>query len=404
VIAPLLALAAGAAPTPSGPDPLCPAVPELPYGWRLEWGMASGKNEASAVTDAQESARQRLLGAACQGVGALRCAAAGRSVAPWGTATFDKKRQSACAAMVIKLDALQSFEQDLARLDQDLARLAQDSASATRGAPVRLDAPTWPSGCVAGDLGHALAAQLRNELARHDVRLAAPDAVAAGGTLALTLAPGGERVTVSATLRPPASSEEKPLPGFTFPLDLYGVSPSEVGRCVGRDRLGLEHMARPGSAGLSVSVTVPTDGGRMCEGTRATASVAVSQPARLQIWSVIHDGRAFLIGPDPGLIPGGVLRPSTPAPVLQLDALALEELGDEVLVVIATPEGAPAPAAQAPCRLDRPWSAAMLPSGAAVATQTWTVVPEGTRGCGSWEGAASRAEVTALLQSLPVCR
>jgi hypothetical protein len=393
--------ALGALATPSAPDPLCPTVPELPYGWRLEWGMASGKNEASAITDAQEAARQRLLGAACQGVGALRCAAAGRSVAPWGKPVFDKKRQSACAAMVIKLDALQSFEQDLLRLEQDLARLAQESAQAASGAPLRLQAPTWPSGCVAGDLGHALAAQLRNELARHDVRLMAPSTEPGAGTLMLTLAPGGERVTVSATLRPSSSPEERPLPGFTFPLDLYGVSPSEVGRCVGRDRLGLEGLAK-GSGGLTVSVSVPTDDGRLCEGTRATASVSVSQPARLQIWSVIHDGRAFLIGPDPGLVPGGVLRAG--GPVLHLDALALEALGDEVLVVMALPEGAPAPTQQAPCRLDRPWSAAMIPPGAAVATQTWTVVPEGTRGCGSWEGEASRAEVTALLQSLPVCR
>ena len=241
--------APGASSAPAAPDSLCPSVPDLPFGWRLDWGVASGRNEGQAIASAQEAARQRLLAAACREVGQMRCAAAERNIVPWGTPRYDRKRESACTAMVIKLDALQSFEKDLARLDADLSSLAEAAAKAAGANLLELKAPVWPSGCVAGELGHALAAQLRNELARHQVRLVAPGARdASAATLALTIAPGGERATVSASLR--SGLTETLLPGFTFPLDLYGVSPHEVGRCAGRDKLGLGEGQRQGADGI----------------------------------------------------------------------------------------------------------------------------------------------------------
>ena len=145
-----------------------------------------------------------------------------------------------------------------------------------------------------------------------------------------------------------------------------------------RTRVDTEHAsanATEGRDGLRVSLHVPTDGGRLCEGKRVTAEVYTNRPARIQIWSVLEDGRAFLIGPDPSLVPGGLL--SRPGPVLHIDPLALPELGDEWLVAVAIPEGEPAQAATAPCRAGL-WSAARLPEGSAVSSQTWTVLPEGT--------------------------
>lgn len=393
----LLADLAGAAP-PKPPDPLCPPAPEIPTGWRLDWGLASGRNEAEAIRSAQQAATDKLLAASCQGTSELRCAAAARGIAPWGTASFDKRRQSACAPMVIKLDALYSYERDLEELDAKVADLAAAlTAAAGPSAIVSIAPPTWPSGCVAGDLGYALAAQLRTSLAKLPLRLAsAPDLAA--GVLSIGITPGGQRAVVHAGYRPAGEGAEIPLPGFSFPLDLYGLSPSEAGRCAPRDRMGLEQ--RTGRDGLRVSLHVPADGGRLCEGKRVTAEVYTNRPARIQIWSVLEDGRAFLIGPDPSLVPGGLL--SRPGPVLHIDPLALPELGDEWLVAVAIPEGEPAQAATAPCRAGL-WSAARLPQGSAVSSQTWTVLPEGTGGCGAWSGASSRAEVEAVLAAMPLC-
>lgn len=391
---PVLILLTAAAVANPLPDDPCPTSP--PFGFRLEVGYASGRIEADALARAREAARNTLLEKACAGVSDLRCASIKRHVHPWREGRFDRKTRSACAAVAIKADALQSWDQDLAKMRQELAALAEAIATRSGAPTVALDPPRWPSGCVAADVGPSLAAELRNGLARFPELSLVPTGGLQAPTVRFTLVPGKDAMTVSAALQEPGQPGERPLGGFSVPIDLFEVDPKEVGACRPWDRLGIV------AGDLQVGLEVPTRGGELCEGEPFEPKVHVSGQAKVAVLSVGQDGTAYLNWPPPqgtGLITGsaslGQQRAVRPP----------AQLGDEVLLAVAVPADRSLGRFEGRtgfCKLPQPYDPALLPKGATVVSETYNVVTGGHQSCAPLAD-AERDRLVEVLERAPLC-
>lgn len=397
-----------------GVDP-CPTSP--PVGYRLEVGYGRGRYEAEALTSAREQARAALIRKACAEVGALRCASIKRHIHPWGAGQYDKKAQSACAAMAIKAEALSSWERDLEQLHADIGTLGHAISAKAAGLPIVLDDPRWPSGCVASDIGPSLSAKLRNHLAGVPLltagQLQAP-------VVRLTLAPGRDALTLSAAWTEPERPGETPLGGFGIPLDLFDVPLNEAGACRGFAALGLQASAQTGATGLRATLAIDTHDGEVCEGEDLAPQVHVSAPAKVAVLTVGKDGAAYF-GWPPSLAEerhplytgdritrvegGNALVSETARLGAWVATRAPTHSGDETLLIVAVPSGTSLGKFEGKagfCRIPTTFSADLIPAGAAVASATFSVTPAERASCAPLSD-TDREQRLEALDAAPPC-
>jgi len=378
----------------------CPTTP--PEGFRTWVGNASGPDKGAALKSAREDALAKATEAACAGFGSLRCAAIRRNMSDWKNGHWDPETGAACAAVALKKTWLDSLERDIEEFARNVDQLAVSVVPHLGEAPLQLEAPVWNSGCAAGEVGAALSETLRNALAYPgSVRLVPDGATDPGAAvLQLKLTPSADKVILSASIQPPGETALVPLGGFSFPLDVFEVDADEEGTCRSDQALGLVDGARVGADGRRVWIAITSDRGLFCEGEQLEPIVMVSQPSRLRVYSVAHDGDAYLIWPPPGhpdRVDGRVS-------LGKVDLVALPEEGDERLLAVAAPaEGnlGMTDAWEGFCRVPGVFSEALYPSGAAVGTRTFTVLPPGSGECAA--GTPQGESIKTALAGAPMC-
>jgi len=376
----------------------CPEVP--PPGYRIERAYAAGP-EGEAMNAARDRARQVMIERLCAGVGELRCAAVQRHITSWGQGTWtptDRRGHSgtACAAVAIEEAFLDQIGRDEAAFQADLAKLVAELLARTGEALLDLTPPAWETGCVVGDLGAAVAGELRALLAGARV---VPDGQGdrRATEVLTTLSPAAMGVRLNLAMRP-AGGAVLLLGGLTFPADLFGSDAEAQAACRSDQDLGLSAGEKLGDGGLQVGLVVDTHDGVVCSGETLRPVLMVSQQARVQVYSVTRDGGGFLVWPppgDPGLVDG----------LLDLGefyAVQNADAGDERLVAVAIPVGGYFGKTEGWtgfCRLPGVFGPVLYPSGAALGAATWRVLPAGMGGC---TGEARPADLSAL-QTAAVC-
>lgn len=376
-------------------EALCPTLP--PTGYRTWRGDASAAEAGDALRLARLNANEKAISGACEGLSPFQCAAIKRNVADWQQGYWNPKTQAACASVALKADWLKLFEVEMGKFDAHLGALLDRAVERLPDKRLRLDPPKWESGCVAGRLGEALSVEVQQKLGNYrDISIVDGDAPATA--LRLRLAPSGTGVALTAALGMPGGVS-LPLPGFDFPLELFQVSPSEVGRCRADTSLGLVDGARDGSGGRKVWVTLPSASGVWCEGQQMEPFVAVNQASRVRVFDVTQAGEAYLVWPPPGekdLVQSAVS-------LGMMDLLSLPEVGDERLLAIAVPPDGSFGALegwQSYCKVSGIFGEDRYPGGAAVGSATFAVIPALQDEC---PAAPNAAAIKAQMPQFPTC-
>lgn len=377
---------------------VCPSLTPV-SGFVYEVGYAPGR-PAEGARAALADAYRNVVAHRAGGFSEVRTAALLRNTFPWQDPVYTPGGGGlTCVTVAIDVRWMDSLEEDATALERDLADLARTVSERVGDAVLSVPAPTWASGCVT-DVGAAVRAQLLAALGTAGVpRLLRDGAAPADRSLVLELAATSTALTVTPSLL--HGREAEPLPGFAVPLDLFGTSPGDAGRCRSDDALGLDGGARVGVGGLTVAIraggTAVADG-EACEGESIDPVVVTSGPARLRVYTVDERGLGYLVWPPPGQPD----RVDGPVPLGRATLVPVPEGGDERLVAVAVPVDGGFGSAETWsgfCRLPEPVSSENLPAAAALGTATWIVRPAGAPGCPGAPSSAAQAAVAA-----PTCR
>ncbi len=380
-------------------------IPECPKhldGFRLEVGWAAAATQAEALETARDNARNQLITSLCSGYDETRCAAVKRHAVSWGEGHWEppeRKRDdgNACAVVAIENRFADLIEQEHASFDQGLQSLAAQVKSKTGDTLLSLEPITWDSGCLAGELGRTLSGRLRSLLTGLRL-LEAHESERQALQVLVDLTPGKQQVQLNGRLREPDKAGTLALGGFSFSADLFAVDAEEEGACRGNAQLDLQDDEKLGEGGLRVELVLPTHDGALCEGEAVSAGLSVNRQARVQVFTVLRDGSAYLVWPPPG--EDGLVAES--ASLGEFHAAYAEDMGDERLVAIAVPASqhfAMSEGWTGFCRVEGSFGARVYPSTAAVGTATYQVLPVGSEGC---SGEPHRQSVEALKRA-PVC-
>jgi len=367
----------------------------------VEIGWAKGNNQAQAIEQARQTARQTMVDKLCGDYGPARCNGIKRHIHPWEDGHWFKREKSACAVVAIEEELIDGFDRDAEALDAGLAALAEQLGQQSVEVLYQ-EGAVWGSGCSAAQVGDYLRTGLQNHLGRvGSIKLAlgsvAPDTAS---TLRLELAEGAGGIVVSGLLRVPGEATWTPLTGPTFKHDLFGIDDDEGRQCRSDEDLGLENASRTGSNELQVEIQIAGNVGHFCEGEEIQPLLTVSSPAKVQVYNIHADGTGYLVWPPPfGEHADGLVEDR-----VQLGTSTLirsETEGDERLVAVAVPRGSSFTARDdwhGYCQVPGVFGPAYYPSDAAVGSATFTVYSPTTSACPDipvhdYEGARFRAPI-----------
>ncbi len=369
-----------------------------PVGYEYEIGFGSGRDEAEARANAQDDAEQRLLGKVCAGLPQARCDGIHRTIRPWKSDAYDKRARSACAVVAFPRSALERMEAEARQLEADLIAMASEVAAHGDGA-LHHQAPVWKNGCAASSIGEYLQTVLDGQLGRSGAALVRDERQARDHDVPrfrLELAPGPAGVTVAGYLHRTGVVGEIAVPGPDFALDLFGVEADEGGDCLDDPALGLARGHRTGAGDLTLQVDLPSGRNLFDDGEHIEPTLAVDRPARVKVFSVLPDGRAWLVWPASG---DGMIRDGSAS--IGDGMVLATDLGDERIVAVAVADGESFGSADrwsGFCRVEGAFSTDLFPSSAAIGTATYSV----RKGSSTVED-AERKRYRDALEAAPVC-
>jgi len=339
------------------------------------------------MEQARTEAYAHVVERVCHGLSDARCDGIRRSIRPWEDGLYNRKTRTACAAAVFPQEKLVELEREAAELDRGIARMANAVARQIEEADTALlhhEPPIWTGGCAAGLAGDHLRNTVNGKLGHRGVRLDRDGrADAQVARLQLELAPASAAgVQITGYLELPKAEGWSSIAGPSFALDLLGLDEVDRVECRGDDALGLRRGHRIGQGGLQIWVDLPNGQNLFCQGDVITPTIRVSEPARVQVYSVLRDGTAYLVWPFEG---DGIIETQ-----LALDPAMLSanpDGSDESLVALALPTDAPFGPTQgwrAYCKASDDFNHAYYPPGAAADTAVFTVRSQG-RSCPATE-------------------
>ena len=358
-----------------------------------EPGYGKAATSAEAVSLAHADAEGKLLtrlscGDVAPGKSAY-CDQVRASVVAYrgNSRSVNKKTWEACATAAVP-EATMGLLADAGKLlDSDIAALSAQVTAAAEGQPIFLMTTVWESGCAAGTVGTNVAARLHNAFARlpekpslHTGVGERPDGLR---RVRLVLDEQRGTVLVSASILEGDCATERPVGSLGFPAQLLGVGSGELGRCATDSLLGTTAWGSCG-AELKVEVDLPTMSdsrvGVYCPGEVVEPVIRVSQPARVQVYSVNAQGEAWLYFPAEGqsdLVEAELsLGPQ--------DVVHDPSAGEERLVAVAVPANGTFGTTrgwQGWCKAPGTWQDAWLPAGAASVGANFLVLPPGQGAC-----------------------
>jgi hypothetical protein len=371
----------GAAVAAAPPGP-CTVIGGLGYGTRWISGVGTEavakaprarEAEAEALIRANDNARADLRARVCVGLTDYDCASVMSGAHPgMHGPVLNADRTLACAIWGI----LEPFE----RAPSQRAAEAQVSALATTlggalaggaDSPVLLESVTTNDGCAVPELA-ALGFRIRNALPGVSfVDASVPRADAR--RVRLEVSESGADLQVNASVVAPDGTA-RAAGQAVFPREAYGLDALPRGTCIADRVLGLSGGRRAGAGGLQVALSIRAGDDQtpdsLCAGQSFSLEMNASAPARIHVYSVTPDGSAVHVWPEPA---GSGRLTGTQS--LGTFAAAPSPGGDERIVAVAVPEGAPKGPLDAHrgfCRVNG-FSAATIPADAAVASVTWRI-------------------------------
>lgn len=384
-----------ARPVPAGVDD-CPVVE--PKGYEIEPGRAEG-DEVEARNAALQNAKMALRQRFCEGRSEVCCAAVWRHIEPWGKGSYTpgtrKKPGWACAAAVLPDAFLENLPEDCDSSGKAFEKLAGEVRSRVGNRLLSIEPPRWETGCVLGELGAAVAGEIRRRMT--GIRLVGQGEDSTGAVRLVSLlhqGVGGLNLVVS--LADPNEKGEVVLGDVPFTADMLPVEDHEMGLCRTDAALALPG-GRKVSGDFRIDVVALTRDGNLCEGETLTPTLKLSQPGRVQVWNVDKDGLAFLVWPPPGA--SDQVRGTVS--LGEFTMVPMPEPADERFVAVAVPAGGSfglTDGWSGYCRLNGVFDSRYYPQGSAVGTATFHVIPAGVESCPQ-----SGKQAAPLVTDLPVC-
>jgi hypothetical protein len=348
-------------------------------GWdyMVEWGHGT---EDEAKREASLMAEDRLIEKVGAGLNRVRQDGIRGQVQQY-ILEYDAASQTGCAVAAIDSGARAKLDAQADGLEQGLSALATTIAQKTPPL-LAIGDIAWDTGCGAGEVGGYLRTSLTYHLGgRGGIRIDdSDDPSDQASVLRLKLAEVAGQIRATALLSTPGVEGAESLGGLDFTAALFGLEPTSGSCCATDDQLGLAGGGQTGIGGLTVEFVLLGGQDVYCEGNEIEPVIAVNRPAKVQIFNVQKDGMAQLIWPLPGQ--EGVISDRVSMGVVAL--IASSEREDERLVAVAVPEASRFGRSEdwwAYCELPDTFGSHYFPPGAAVDTVTFTVVPQGRRGC-----------------------
>ena len=352
----------------------------------------------TAKADARRDAREQLRAKVCGGLADPRDCDAEMAHLLQKEEVYEERY--ACAVMAVEAKLLGTSTAE-GRANHALVSLGQAvraglNAAGAQGA-VSLDIVRTPEGCSAVGL-EAARSQVASALTGE---LVASEASSAGVWQVKLEASqvGPQLLQIAARLVDPADpsgARSRPVAqSAQFPASAFGEV-KLTGACAAPMK------ARSGAGGLTVQISMPT---KLCAGERFQPVLEVSQPARVQVWSVAGDGSALLLVPgDDGHGGRESGKWTGRRPLMESQAFPGNVPGDEMLVAVALPESVPVSAGALPpnCKVAR-FDASRIPAGAAVAVQSWRVLDDPGHCPKAPEMHALATQLDAVMARLPMC-
>ncbi len=226
---PLLAAAATLIAPSARADEEEPACSLVPPG--ADYVVAIGYGDGGKVTalrEAREDARERLLGQVCSGYVESRCERVGRFVRDWEQGDWDPGSRDVCALAALEREHLEALERDTRTFRKELDALARAATEQAGDHALRVDAPVWGGReCGGGAAGAVVAAELRNALARAEARVLIADSTDDAPAVRVQMAPSDHGIVVSAAVVFPGRPDGIGLPGTAASWDVLGVPRTE---------------------------------------------------------------------------------------------------------------------------------------------------------------------------------
>ncbi len=385
----------GAAVAPAPPGP-CTVIGGLGPGTRWISGVGTEavakaprarEAEAEALIRADNNARDDLRARVCVGLTDYDCASVMSGAHPgMQGAVLNADRTLACAIWGIPEPFERAPSQRAAEAQVNaLAKTLGGALASSAASPVLLESVTTTDGCAVPELA-ALSFRIRNALPSVGfVDAGAPRTDAR--RVRLEVSEVGTDLQVNASVVAPDGTA-RAAGQAVFPRAAYQLDALPSGSCIADRVLGLSGGRRTGAAGLQVAVSIRAGADQtpdsLCSGQSFSLDLNTSAPARVHVYSVTPDGSAVHVWPEPS---GSGRLTGTQS--LGTFAAAPSPGGDERILAVAVPEGAPMGPIDAHrgfCRVDG-FSAATIPADAAVASVTWHIDarPDACAGQTTWD-------------------
>ena len=324
---------------------------------------------AAVEARVRERARAALLLSACAGREKEACDAVQQRVGL--DVAVDHERRLICAAALVSSDVVDDpLGQKV--FSRSLDTLANAVAGRLHGGRVsRLDV-RWSTGCGLGDAGASLAAALRQRLSQRSVQFI----VGSGPRLEVRVSAAGATATLEAWLISPGAPATM-IGAQSVDEGWLGLHGAAASACASEALAGLRE-GRASRDGLTVSAALSVEGA-LCQGETAELTLRPSSEARVQVWTVSRSAEAWLVWDSVSVagLTAGLLDRRVE---LGLEGVYLPQLGEETLLILATPASdAPLPG-RVGCRRAR-IDARDLPASTAAFTLPFTVAPPGRGTC-----------------------
>lgn len=346
-------------------------------------GRARAFSQQVAMDLAREDAVQTMLAMHAAGYGdAAREAVRRNTVEVAGAGTF--VRGVACVPMALRSNHLDYYVAKGKEFDGQIQALAAALAQKAVGRSVLVLPPTQVGTGAVSQLSDTIRNLLLGQIDPNDdihiVDNWAPEAL----ELRIQLSTVKEDVTGFVTLG------DLSLGGLRFPLGLFNLTPGEADPVIPPGSISGGVAPRRGANGLNAYMAPPTPTGIACEGDVVDLVANTDRNARVRLYSVASDGRAYLLWPpDPRWVgvPTGAGPTADEVRQLRLPGTTMvpgADGRDERLVLVAVPPGVSFGAAErwrGYCEVQGGFSDALVPPGAAVSSTSFLVRPAEATGC-----------------------
>lgn len=332
------------------PDVACPAPPAgFASAYEFEERSADAKKVdiAQQSTVSQSVAAEALYGRLAPGLPSVALRTLRRRIATKESAVLSKGGNlfRVCTYAYVESQFLAALQRDDEALGRWISVFAAGVDRLSNGAPIAILPPQTPDGCPVGPLGEVLASRVKAELGARGMVKGSADS-ASSARVQIELDPrDANGVSANVAMTQSGATKSVAAEGFGAvfnPAVLVEDVEAALSRarlpCTSNRMLGVDQLGnRSGQDGLTVQIDADKDLSRLSDGEKVELRVTSNQPARVQIYSIVPGGKAYLSFPEDEK-GGHLVEPGTPW-VVQTVFDAYPTPTAEQLLAIAVKDG-----------------------------------------------------------------